>query len=126
MTDLPPGFEKRRFTRFPLAFDPRYQGGEGPALQVRSGERTESGRLVDISIGGIGFVSPVAFAKNAPAEVDFDLILKDGRCFRVQAQGVVRFCGASAPPKRYRIGLEFTGITQAQQGIIGSYIESLL
>ena len=126
MGDLPPGFERRRFTRLPLVFDPQYRREEGPELRIGSGESAETGRLVDISIGGVGFVSPIEFMKGALTEVTFDLILKDGRSFRIQAQGVVRFCGASSTTGLYRIGLEFAGITQAQQDAIRSYIESLL
>jgi len=126
MGDLPKGFEKRRFVRLPLVFDPRYQEGQGPEMQIRCGDFVETGHLVDISIGGIGFVSPLELVKEAVAEVSVDLVLKDRGIGTIQARGIVRFCGASSAQGVYRVGLEFTEITEAHRETIATYIDNLL
>ncbi|MGE5280105.1 MAG: PilZ domain-containing protein [Deltaproteobacteria bacterium] len=126
MSVLPPGFEKRKTPRLPLAFDPRYRGEEGPEIEVKGGGGGGPCRLIDISAGGIGLVAPCAFAKNAAVEVVFDLVLSDGQAFRFQAGGIVRFCGACPDGEHHRVGLEFTDAAQDQKKILAAYIEDLL
>ncbi len=125
MTDLPPGFEKRRFVRLPCAFDPRYKE-QAPPITVRVAERTSTGTLTDVSVGGVGFVLPVKLEKNSEAEVVFRLQIKDADPFEVAARGIVRHCVPSGGAGAYRTGLEFTSIDKGEQEKLAVYVESIL
>jgi hypothetical protein len=126
MSESSYGVDRRRCERALLKTDLFYSLEAFPEVKAQSGTLREIASLVDLGERGIGFVSESEFIKDSKMEVSFDLALRSGKNFKVQAVGVVRYCFLQADYKTFRVGLEFTKIKGDAKRNIVEYVREFL
>lgn len=125
MNQLSGGAERRKFARVPLIVDFYYKVERPPEIRMKIGDRTESAFLMDMSEGGIGFVSGIELPEGTELDITFNLVIKEAANPKIQAVGTVRHCTLQPDSRTYRIGLEFTKIEEGEKELIAQYVRSI-
>jgi c-di-GMP-binding flagellar brake protein YcgR len=119
------GAERRKFSRVPLIVDCYYKVERPPEIKMKVGDRTETAYLMDMSEGGIGFISGIELPEGTELDITFNLVIKDAANPKIQAVGIVRYCTPQPDSRTYRIGLEFTKMEAGEKELIAQYVKNI-
>ena len=118
--------EKRKFKRVSVSVKLFYKVQRPPEMLLRVGDREVCTQAVDVSQGGMGFVTGFELPALTEVVVNFNLIFKTASLLNVKAFGKVRHCeplSQSPDNPSYRIGVEFTKIDEYDSWMIGDFVK---
>ena len=119
--------ERRKHKRVQVDVDLYYKVDRPPEIRMKIGEQAKRTGMVNVSEGGIGYVSDSDIPVLTEIDITFHLIFKDGHSREIRAEGQVRYCYPLPEFERYpvyRIGAEFIGIDEKNRGLIIDYVRS--
>ena len=119
--------ERRRHKRVRVDVDLFYKVDRPPEIRMKIGDQSKRTGMVNVSEGGIGYVSDSDIPVLTELDITFHLIFKDGHSQEIRAQGQVRYCYPLPEFERYpvyRIGAEFSSIDEKNRSRIIDYIRS--
>lgn len=121
MDRLAQGPERRKAKRASLIVDLFYKVERPPELTMKIGGRLETAYLMDVSEGGIGFISAAKLPQNAELDILFNLISEEARNPKIRALGIVQYCSPRPDFQTYRIGIKFIRIGRGERRLIARY-----
>ncbi|MFH0878017.1 MAG: PilZ domain-containing protein [Candidatus Omnitrophota bacterium] len=121
-----PKNEQRQNVRVPVYVDFYYLIAQPPEIRIRLGQEEKKGSMVNISSGGIGFVSDVELPSSTEVDIKFCLVLKDIESPSLSVTGQVKHCRFLPELKTYRIGIAFNKINEKERGIISEFVKNFL
>lgn len=120
-----PGQDRRQFRRVPIDVSLFYRINRPPELQVAApGDSCRTG-AVDISEGGLGFISDQEILPPSELGITFHLVFRERENPTITALAQVRYCRSLQPvrnPPAWRIGASFTKIDDADRHLIAEYV----
>ena len=106
--------EKRKFKRVSLNVRLFYKVQRPPEVSLRVGDKEITTQTLDLSQGGMGFITGYELPPATELTVNFSLIFKKHSLLNVKAFGRVMNCRSISQSKEnpsYRVGVEFTNLT---------------
>lgn len=125
MTAQNPKNERRKYGRAYVTTDLFFSVRYAPDVRMKVRGKAETGVMADLGEGGIAFVSGVEVARDTNLDVSFELEKQGGKSVKIKARGIVRYCFLQGDFESYRIGLEFTKITQTAKQAIAAFVKDV-
>ena len=89
-----------------------------------SDRRPADGRAFDVAAGGMGVVLDVNLPIGTMCSVSFSLLFKDGHSVAGKTNAKVAYCVLSGKEHGFKIGLQFTNISEQLATSVVRYLES--
>ncbi len=118
------GIERRKSERALLKTDLFYSVENPPAVKMDLSGKSDTVTLVDLGVGGLGFVAKQELPQNTELEVSFLLETKGQGNIEIKASGKVVYCFPQGDFATYRVGLEFTKIEDTTKALISEYVKN--
>jgi c-di-GMP-binding flagellar brake protein YcgR len=118
--------ERRRFPRVPLDIDLNYKVNRLPDVRMKTDSVEDTSHLINISEGGIAFVSPVDMPVSTGLDLTFNLIAGKARKSKIMVKGETRYSILRADYRTYQVGVEFIKIKASDRKHIAFYVKSQL
>ncbi|MFO1390069.1 PilZ domain-containing protein [Cellvibrio sp.] len=112
------GEERRLFERKAL---------KGPARITRTGASALIGRMADISAGGACVVLDLNLPVKSVVQLEFNILVRRTSALAgFTAAAVVTHVSFSSSDNGFRVGVQFTALTDIQKQLIQQYLENRL
>jgi hypothetical protein len=109
------GEERRVFERKTL---------KGPARLVRSGAPSLIGHMCDISLGGACVVAESNIPLKTCFQLEFNILVrKTSSLAGIRTSAIVTYVSFSNSDGGFKVGMQFTGLTDAQKQLIVQYMD---
>jgi c-di-GMP-binding flagellar brake protein YcgR len=123
MNKKKPGIERRRFKRIPVRFDLIYKVNRPPSVRMILGKEELFAWLIDVSIGGMAIITKNFIPDGAELGLTFHLIYKDRQSPPMHALGSVCYSVLLVDTPGYRLGIEFTKISDKDRQRIVDFVK---
>ncbi len=116
--------DRRKHPRIACDFDIRYRLNDQPDVRVRLDEHEKPASMVNISQGGLAFVtdSPLCEGEELTIKFNFEAA---GQSRSISVVGRVCYCIGLADQQSCRVGIEFIGLKDADQEAIAGLIREI-
>lgn len=121
------GMEKRKFKRVAVNVKLFYKVQRPPEVSIRLGDKEICTQTLDVSQGGLGFLTDFELPPATELVINFNLIFRNSSMLTVKAFGKVQHCKAMTQSKdnpSYRIGVQFTKIDEYDGWMIGDFVKA--
>ena len=109
------GEERRVFERKTL---------KGPARLVRAGAPSMIGHMCDISLGGVCVVAESNVPLKTGFQLEFNILVrKTSSLAGIRTSAIVTHVSFSNSDGGFKVGMQFTGLTDAQKQLIVQYMD---